>query len=80
LQGIVLQVFRMYSDYTRHWLSMPARTFVCCEIIKNRVLLSYSTQLNPSHGKLQNLDPTRPNPTQPAGRPNPWATLEPQLC
>ena len=36
----------------------------CCVIIKNIVFLSYSTQPNPTHRKLQNLDPTRPNPTR----------------
>ena len=41
-----------------------------CNYQKNIVLLSYSTQFNPTHRKLQNLDPT-----QPAGRPNSWTTL-----
>jgi len=30
---------------------------------------------NPTHQKLKNLDPNRPNPTQPMGQPNPWTTL-----
>ena len=29
----------------------------------------------PTHQKLTNLDPTRPNPIQPMGQPNPWTTL-----
>jgi len=32
--------------------------------------LSCETQLNPTHQKLKNLDPT-----QPMGQPNPWTTL-----
>ena len=40
---------------------------MCCVIIKNIVglLLSYSTQPNPTHWKVQNLDTTRPDQTQP---------------
>jgi len=37
--------------------------------------LSYWTQPNPTHQKLKNLDPTKSNPTQPMGQPNPWITL-----
>jgi len=33
------------------------------------------TKPNPTNQKLKNLDPTRPNPTQPMGQPNPWTTL-----
>ena len=44
-------------------------------IIKNIRLRRNATQPNPTHRKLKNLDPTRPNPTQPMDWPNPWTTL-----
>jgi len=42
--------------------------------------ISWLTQPNPTHYKWENLDPTRPNPTQPMGQPNPWTTLTQPTC
>jgi len=36
---------------------------------KNIVLLPYSTRANPTHRKLQNLDPTQPDPTPRSTQP-----------
>ena len=54
-----------------------ALTYLCSLliIIHILVLLLQWTKPNPTHQKLKNFDPTRPNTTQPMGQPNPWTTL-----
>ena len=77
-----------YTQNLSRTFSQQASTYLCSLLIivhiKNGVIVSLKNKLfkemfstfavvDPTHQKLKNIDPTRPNPTH--GQPNPWTTV-----